>query len=324
MLFVPKKNFEIFDEDNYFEKMEEVQKELEPISNNGYFKSFDENEIYYEYYLVENSKASIVIVHGYSEFSKKYHELCYYFLNSGFNVFIYDHRGHGLSCREIDNIYINHVNNFNDYVLDLDQYITKIVEPNSPNVPIHIYSHSMGGAITALYLAGGTDKIEKAVLSSPMIYPFCPPLPRHVLRMLMVKECKKNGEDAKFKFCSEFNPDVKFEENKSDSSKARFQYNLDMRKANPRYQNSMSSNRWNYEILGVKKQIFKKCKKSTIKSELYIISASNDGVVKTKPQRKLAKQLGCKFTSIEGAKHSMCTTIKSKFSNYFDMLINFY
>ncbi len=324
MLFIPKESFEFFDEDQYFEKMATVESELEKIINSGYFKAFDGNEIYYEYYLVKDSKASIVIVQGYTEFAKKYHELCYYFLNSGYNVFIYDHRGHGFSCRETENICVNHINDFNDYVVDLKQYIDEIVQPCSKDVPMYIYSHSMGGAVSALYLAEDDGKIKKAILSSPMINPVSKPLPRKVLRVIMRNEGRKYGWKTKFRFSSEFNPDAKFEKSKYDSSKSRFVYNLNMRKAEPRYQNSMSSNRWNYEVLGVVDRVFKKCKKNSINAQVYIISALDDRVVKIGPQKRLAKRLGCKFCGIENANHSMCTSLKKDYERYFKLLVDFF
>ena len=201
MLFVPQTDFEIFDEESYFDKMSGVESVLEGCCNKGYFTSFDGNNIYYEYYISENSKATIVLVHGYTEFSKKYHELCYYLLNSGFNVFLYDQRGHGLSCRITKNIYVNHVESFDDYVRDLECYINTVVEPRQNGLPMYIYSHSMGGAVAALYLAENSNKIEKAVLSSPMIYPVCMPLPKNFLRYMLTNEAKKNGWERKKKRC---------------------------------------------------------------------------------------------------------------------------
>lgn len=324
MLFVPKSDFEIFDEDNYNEDMLLVEADLRNYRESGFFNSFDGKKIYYEYYKAVNSTATVVLVHGYTEFSEKYHELCYYFLNSGFNVFVYDQRGHGLSCRETDNMFINHINDFEDYSRDLGYYIDKIVEPHSDGLPIYIFSHSMGGAVTALYLATCNEKIKKAVLASPMIYPVCTPLPRYILRMLLKNEARKNGWDAKFRFSSEFDPDIKFEENKSDLSRARFLYNLELRKNNPNYQNSASSNRWNFEVLGVMDTIFKKCNRKTVKAEVYIINAACDQVVKPRPQRRLAKALKCKYDSIDGARHFLCTAKKDKFSEFFDMVISFY
>lgn len=324
MLFVPQTDFEIFDEESYFDKMAEVESILGGCCNSGHFTSFDGNNIYYEYYISENSKANIVLVHGYTEFSKKYHELCYYLLNSGFNVFLYDQRGHGLSCRTTENIYVNHVNEFDDYVRDLDCYIKTVVEPNLNELPVYIYSHSMGGAVAALYLAEYTHKIEKAILSSPMIYPVCAPLPSKILRYLITDEAKKSGWETKFRYSSDFNPDITFEENKSDLSRSRFQYNLELRKNEVLYQNSSSSNRWNYEILGVRDTIFKKCTSKTLKTSIYIISVADDQVVKEKPQRKLARKLKCKFDTIKNARHTMITSRKPGFAEYLKMLTDFY
>ena len=239
-------------------------------------------------------------------------------------MFLYDQRGHGLSCRITKNIYVNHVESFDDYVRDLECYINTVVEPRQNGLPMYIYSHSMGGAVAALYLAENSNKIEKAVLSSPMIYPVCMPLPKNFLRYMLTNEAKKNGWESKFKFSSDFNPDVSFENNNSDLSKSRFLYNIELRKKEARYQNSSSSNRWNYEVLGVKDEIFRKCNRKTIKTSIYIISAAGDKVVKEKPQKRLAKKLRCKFDSIKNAKHTMITARKPELTAYLKMLTDFY
>ena len=71
MLFQPSGKLNIIEEEAFETQILEVEKELEKYIQKGYFQSFDGASIYYEYFLAQNAKASIVIVHGYTEFTRK-------------------------------------------------------------------------------------------------------------------------------------------------------------------------------------------------------------------------------------------------------------
>ena len=156
---------EIIPEEKFAEEIVKIENELSKICRQGYFDSFDGKKLYFEYFLKQNAKASVVIVHGLSEFTKKFYEITYYLLSAGYNVFLYDQRCHGRSCRLGAHKDILHVDNFTDYARDLNEYINNVVMPASDK-PIYVYSHSMGGAVTALYLEKWQDTVKKAVMSA--------------------------------------------------------------------------------------------------------------------------------------------------------------
>ncbi len=324
MLFEPSLSLNIIPEEDYFTQMETVEKKLALYANKGFFPSFDSAEISYEYYLVKNPKASVVFVHGYTEFSKKYHEITWYFLNMGYNVFLYDHRGHGYSHRYSDDLELTHVESYSDYSGDLTEYIEKIVLPQSNGCDINLYSHSMGGAVSLLYLSEGNAPVKKALLSAPMIHPTSAKGPRKLLRFLLKTEAKKHGWNAMFKFSHRFNPDVKFETSNMDSSKNRFLYNLEMRKCDPHYQTSASTNRWNYETLKVKDIILSKRFISRIKAEMLIVRGEKDDVVRPSAQNKFAKKSGCRLITISNAKHSLCTLKDAELKKYLNCVFDFF
>ena len=148
MLFRPTNTYSIISEENFSQEILNVEKKLSEYAITGTFNSFDNHTIAYEYFLVENPKASVILLHGFTEFYKKLYEMTWYFLNMGYNVFMYDQRDHGLSERSCTNTSITHIDDFNNYVLDLEYFVDNIVKPNSKNLPIHIMGHSMGGAVT--------------------------------------------------------------------------------------------------------------------------------------------------------------------------------
>ena len=323
MLFQSTQKFDIIHDADFAKEMPVIEAELEKYVNRGYFPSFDGADLFYEFFKCAQPRASIVIVHGFTEFIKKYYELCWYFLNMGYNVFMFDLRGRGYSHRDIEDTEITHVDSFFDYVKDLECFMNQIVTPNSDDAPAFIYSHSMGGAISALYLAHCKNNVSKTILSSPMVYPVCTPLPHQVLRLLMRSEAKRFGWNAKFRFSSDFDPDFKLE-NSMDLSKCRFQYNLDMRIRDMKYRNSSSSNRWNFEVLGVVDMLLDRKAMRNVSSETFIISAGKDTVVKNKPQLRLAKLLNSKYQCFENAKHSMFTMPDNDLAEYINTLLDFY
>jgi len=119
------------------------------------------------------SKKCLVISSGRSEGYLKYKELSFDLFNLGFNVFLIDHRGQGLSERELENPHKGYVENFQYYVDDLAMFIESIVSPHCTvdgNIfKPYLLAHSMGGAIAARYLQDYPNNIQAAVLSSPML-----------------------------------------------------------------------------------------------------------------------------------------------------------
>ena len=129
MKFRPDYQFSVFAEEEFAEKFQEAAAQMEPCRQEGFFHGFDGKDLYYEYFLAENSRGAVVILHGLSEFTKKYHEFAYYLLNQGYDVFLYDQRCHGRSCRLTENPDVIHVGRFTHYVRDLDRFIRDVVRP---------------------------------------------------------------------------------------------------------------------------------------------------------------------------------------------------
>lgn len=126
-----------------------------------------------------DAKASIVMVHGFSENFVKYQEFIYDLYRNGYNVHIYNLRGHGRSS--FDKQASVHVDRFECYVDDLEKFIEKISATDS--LPKIGFAHSLGGGIMARYLQRGHRKLEMAFLSSPLIKMQTPPLPYSLVKI---------------------------------------------------------------------------------------------------------------------------------------------
>lgn len=116
---------------------------------------------------------SIVISPGRGEGYLKYKELSFDLFTLGYNVFVIDHRGQGLSERALENPHKGYVEKFQFYVDDLAYFINNIVKPHcmfdGKIQKPYLLAHSMGGAIAARYLQDNQHTIQAAVLSSPML-----------------------------------------------------------------------------------------------------------------------------------------------------------
>lgn len=315
--------FDIIKDEDYFSSMKEITAKLKAISVCGYFDSFDDTKMFYEYFKTDHPKANIVIIHGYTEFTKKFYELTWYFHNMGYNVFLYDLRCHGFSHRYSDNYEITHVDSYDDYVSDLEIYLNKIVKPNGDDLPIYMYTHSMGGTIAQLYLSKGNTDIKKVILSAPMVYPCTPPLPKFLIKLLLSRDAKKYGWDAKFRYSGEFNPEATMS-GSNDSSYNRFKYNLDLRIAEKKYQNSSGTNRWIYEAVSVADKILNKYAIKNVKSDILILIAGKDTAVSPKYQKKLVKMLNCKYRIFENSKHSLYSAQDNDMKEYINTLADFF
>jgi len=126
---------------------------------------------------------AVVISSGRTESYIKYREMIYILNRTGYSVYIHDHRGQGFSGRigvteeqyKADQDYkldpqMGHVLDFNNYVLDLKNFYTRIIEP-SGHENLYLLAHSMGGGIATLYIQEYPDDFIAAALSSPMHEP---------------------------------------------------------------------------------------------------------------------------------------------------------
>jgi hypothetical protein len=116
-------------------------------------------------HLLAQAKATIYIVHGFSEHQGRYAYLIEKLLAEGFQVITYDHRGHGLSGGK-PGCTPQFVTLIEDLKLVLQQ-----TQPHSQHTANFIYAHSMGGGITLNAVLTHTLPIQLAgvIGSSPWL-----------------------------------------------------------------------------------------------------------------------------------------------------------
>ncbi len=322
MRFIPSYKLNIITEEQFSDSISKIELEINAVKQSGSFTAFDGINIYYEYFLTENSKGNVVIVHGLSEFSNKFYELIYYTLNQGYNAFIFDQRCHGKSDRLTPVKDLLHVDSFDDYVKDLTYFIDEIVL-KTEDKPIYLYAHSMGGAITTLYMAKHPHKIEKAILSAPMFEPIVKDVPFIIARESVKLGKVFFGGKRKFFINKEFDPNIKFNYVKG-LSKARFEHNMKLRRENPNYQSTPMSFGWVSNSLMVSKKILSCRVVGKIETPILIISAANDIMVNNKTQVKFFEKCKkCKFESIADATHAVLESDEAIISQVLKLSFDF-
>jgi alpha-beta hydrolase superfamily lysophospholipase len=85
-------------------------------------------------------KGCVIVVHGLDDHLERYSHLEQFLHEAGYDVALYDQRGHGASGGER-----THVASFSEYVSDLEQ-VRALVQPAGAWAP-HLFGHSMGSAI---------------------------------------------------------------------------------------------------------------------------------------------------------------------------------
>lgn len=125
----------------------------------GSFISQNGSKLFKQSWLVDSPKANLLLIHGLGEHSNRYIHIVDFFNQNNYNVYSYDHIGHGQS--EGKRAYIKDANVMRS---DLVQAV-KDIKQESADLPLFALGHSMGGGILAYTLATAGLDIKSAVLS---------------------------------------------------------------------------------------------------------------------------------------------------------------
>lgn len=322
--FIMNKTVSVIDEQSYAEIMKNtVEPFLEKLRKDDTFISFDGKRIHYEAYLTENPKANIVISHGFTESAEKFREMAYYFIKDGFSVFSIDHRGHGSSYRLPGDSYAVRLNSFDDYIKDFDAFINDIVIPRSRNLPLYLYSHSLGAAIGIIYMEKHSGVFKKALLSSPMI---CinagMPLPAAKVLSGIITAVGKGDVPVPGK--CKFNENETFE--KSDAaSEARFDYYMKKKRKNPLLRTTGPTFNWVKEASSITGVIMNddNCKK--IKEKILIIQPEQDKQLISSYCDKFNEKLNSsELIKIGNTKHEIFSSKNDAMEEYLKSIFEFF
>ncbi len=108
----------------------------------------------------------VQISHGMAEYKKRYRDFMKYLSDYGYVTIINDHRGHGSSVSKKEDLGFFYTEDINAIVNDLHQ-ITIYIKEKFPNVPLYLFSHSMGTLVARNYIKKYDYEIDKLILCGP-------------------------------------------------------------------------------------------------------------------------------------------------------------
>ena len=261
-----------------------------------------------------SQRKKLLIVPGRCEGYLKYQELCYDFYHAGYDLYIIDHRGQGISQRLLSQPHKGHVESFDHYSDDLHSFIQTIVKPEAQTKTC-LLAHSMGAAISARYLQRFDNQISAAVFASPMIAINSGIIPAPLANLLVKAGLAINNRASKnpwyFLGQGDYSP-REFSGNPLMHSAVRYQKFIELYQAQPDLQLGGVTFHWLREAIKVNQDIFADLAKLT--TPVTVLQAGADTIVDNKAQDAFCRQLnqlfpgscpGGQAVKITGARHEL-------------------
>ncbi|MBR1820071.1 MAG: alpha/beta hydrolase [Clostridia bacterium] len=253
----------------------------------------------------ENPVGTVLIVHGFTENADKFSELIHSLLRGGYSVVAYDQRGHGRSWRApgLAEASVTHVDDFDEYVRDLEIVVEKALR-TMPK-PWFLFAHSMGGAVSSLYLERYSGIFQRAALCAPMIEPNLGGLPVPAARLLC-GGAGLLGRRGKRIFASKPYAGPEDFATSAASGKERFDW-YDAVKANTAlFQNNGPTYGWTQQALRANRMLLAPGAVEKIETPVRVYTAENDGSVMPEAQRVFVARLkDGQRVLVKGAKHEI-------------------
>lgn len=269
----------------------------------GSFKGVDGLHIRYRTFEVSDEKGAVVFVNGKGESFAKWAELIYDFGHAGYSVYALDHRGQGFSDRILKNPRKVYVEHFDDYVSDLKTFVNLVVN-SKPHSRRFLLSHSMGGAIAALYLEQNQNDFDAAVFSAPMLEINTSPYPNWLARGLAEAGCSVGLGQSYAPGQGDKNSDNTFAKQRLTHSETRFRKMGELGREFRGINVGGLTYRWVEQALHATGRAVNNA--ASIKTPLLLFQAGADALVKPKKQDEFcAKVEQCHKIFYPEAFHSL-------------------
>jgi len=274
----------------------------------------------------KKKKGSILLLCGRKEFMEKYGETIDELKQRQFDVYSMDWRGQGLSTRLLSNRHKGHINNFSEYLEDLNYFINNIVKPVAVS-PFIVLAHSMGGHIALRYLHDYPRVVDRAVLTSPMIDIMVPPFPKWIIKFA-ARFASKIGCSSSYSAGSgDYSyQNIKFEGNALTSDPVRFMDEHKIIAENPDLALGGVTYGWLAAAFDSINLLLSRGYAEKITSQVFIISAGMDSIVSEAAQKAICSRMRkCRFVSIPGSYHEILKErdeFRKAFWKEFDTFVN--
>ncbi len=120
-------------------------------------------------WLPDRPERALLLVHGWAEHSGRYEHVGAWFAARGCAVHAYDHRGHGRSAGAR-----GHARRFEELLDDLEIALAR-ARDETPELPLFLVGHSMGGLVVTAFAAERAPKVAGVVTSGAALAVADPP-----------------------------------------------------------------------------------------------------------------------------------------------------
>lgn len=111
----------------------------------------------------ETAKGVVQLVHGMCEYKERYENFAEFLTDHGYIVFSHDHRGHGKSVKNEEDL-----GYFGDKkgraIVDDTAIVTDEIKKRYPDLPLTLFGHSMGSLVVRAYLKKYEGEIDKLIV----------------------------------------------------------------------------------------------------------------------------------------------------------------
>ncbi|HEX2255167.1 MAG TPA: alpha/beta hydrolase [Afifellaceae bacterium] len=114
------------------------------------------------------ARGTVLILQGRAEFIEKYFETVADLGRRGFAAATFDWRGQGGSERLLEDPRKGHIEDFGQYVRDLDAFIEQVLLPDCPP-PYYVLGHSAGASVALLSATRARTRFDKMILCAPLL-----------------------------------------------------------------------------------------------------------------------------------------------------------
>lgn len=262
-------------------------------------------------------KAALVFFQGRTESYLKYAETTRDLTARGYSVYLFDHRGQGLSGRLLPDRQKGHVDAFANYVTDAKAFVDRVVA-RRPHAKVVGIGHSMGGAILTSYAMKHPDAFAGVVLASPMHKMTFPMWAGGEFGALQIAEL--GTPDA---YAVSQGPYDRNRENDYSTSSVRWGIFEDLLVTKyPEAALGGVTNRWLVESIRASREIREQAGK--LVTPTLLLQPTADEIVDAEAQDKVCRAARrCRTVKFEGAKHELFIEADTHRSRALDEIVGF-
>ena len=273
----------------------------------------------------DTCRGTVLLLAGRSEYMEKYEEVVQELNARGFDVLSFDWRGQGLSQRLLDHPSKGHVDNFEQYMVDIEAVLGETLPRCHGR--LMLLAHSMGGHIALRYLYKRPGLFGKVILCAPMIDINTAPMPKYLARLFSRLLRRSGFARAMIAGARHFDPYGRsFEQNRLTSDPGRFEQIQRTLADNPSVSAAHVTNGWLAAAFDSIDILHRPGFNSGIHTPLLIVTAGQDQIVTNRATVEFAAKLPCcQMAAIKGSRHEILQerdALRSQFWEAFDEFVD--